>query len=36
MTLYYDPVSAYSQKTLMAFYEKGVAFEPSIVDLGHS
>jgi glutathione S-transferase len=33
LKLYYHPVSSYSQKTLMAFYEKGVPFEPVIVDL---
>ncbi len=33
MKLYYNPVSSYSQKTLMAFYEKGVSFEPNVVDL---
>lgn len=33
MKLYYNPVSSYSQKTLMAFYEKNVQFEAVIVDL---
>lgn len=33
MKLYYHPISSYSQKTLMAFHEKGLAFEPSIVNL---
>jgi glutathione S-transferase len=33
MKLYYNPVSSYSQKTLMALHEKGVTFEPSVVDL---
>lgn len=33
MKLYYSPVSSYSMKTLMAFHEKGVAFEPTIVNL---
>ena len=33
MKLYYHPVSAYSQKVLMAFHEKEVSFEPQIVDL---
>jgi glutathione S-transferase len=33
MKLYYHPLSTYSQKTLIAFYEKNVAFEPVVVDL---
>lgn len=33
MKLYYHPVSSYSQKTLIACYEKQAPFEPSIVDL---
>ncbi len=33
MKLYYSPLSTYSQKALMAFYEKGVKFEPEIVNL---
>lgn len=33
MKLYYHPLSSYSQKTLMAFYEKNCAFEPVIVNL---
>jgi glutathione S-transferase len=33
MKLYFNPVSSYSQKTLMAFYEKGCAFEPVIINL---
>ncbi len=33
MKLYYHPISSYSQKTLMAFFEKGVAFEPLLVNL---
>lgn len=33
MKLYYHPISTYSQKTLMAFQEKGVSFTPEIVDL---
>lgn len=33
MKLYFHPVSAYSQKVLVAFYEKGIAFEPAFVDL---
>jgi glutathione S-transferase len=34
MKLYYSPVSTYSQKALLAFYEKGIAFEPHVVNLG--
>lgn len=34
MKLYYNPLSTYSQKVLMALYEKNVPFEPSIVSLG--
>ena len=33
MKLYYNPLSTYSQKVLIAFHEKEVAFEPQIVDL---
>lgn len=33
MKLYYNPISTYSQKTLLAFYEKGLEFEPNIVAL---
>lgn len=33
MKLYYHPVSSYSQKVLMAFYEKGASFEPVLVNL---
>jgi glutathione S-transferase len=33
MKLYYNPVSSYSQKALLAFYEKGCAFEPVIINL---
>ena len=33
MKLYYHPISSYSQKTLMALFENGCAFEPVIVDL---
>lgn len=33
MKLYYNPLSTYSQKTLIAFYEKQVAFEPIVVNL---
>ncbi len=30
--LYYHPLSSYSQKAETAFYEKGIAFEPKILD----
>lgn len=33
MKLYYNPLSTYSQKTLIALYEKQVAFEPVPVSL---
>jgi glutathione S-transferase len=33
LTLHYHPLSTYSQKVLVAFHEKGIAFEPSIVNL---
>ncbi len=33
MKLYYNPISSYSQKALIAFYEKGIDFEPNIVNL---
>jgi len=33
MKLYYFPLSTYSQKTLIAFHEKGIAFEPELVNL---
>ena len=33
MKLYYNPLSTYSQKALIAFYEKGVKFEPQLVNL---
>lgn len=33
MKLYYHPISSYSQKVLMAFHEKGVAFTPELVNL---
>lgn len=33
MKLYYSPVSSYSMKTLMAFFEKDVPFEGSVVNL---
>lgn len=33
MKLHFSPVSSYSQKVQTAFYEKGVDFEPAMVDL---
>lgn len=33
MKLYYHPLSTYSQKAMLAFYEKQVAFEPTLVNL---
>jgi glutathione S-transferase len=33
MKLYYNPLSTYSQKVLIAFHEKQVAFEPVVVSL---
>ncbi len=33
MKLYYAPISTFSQKVLLAFYEKGVEFKPEIVNL---
>jgi len=33
MKLYYNPVSSYSQKVIMAFYEKGVEFIPVVINL---
>ncbi len=33
MKFYYNPISTYSQKALIALYEKGVAFEPHVVNL---
>ncbi len=33
MKLYYNPVSSYSQKVMMALYEKECPFEPMIVNL---
>ena len=33
MKLHYFPLSTYSQKALIALYEKKVAFTPEIVDL---
>jgi glutathione S-transferase len=36
MKLYTHPLSPYSNKTIIAFYEKGVAFTRELVDLGSS
>jgi glutathione S-transferase len=33
MKLYFHPLSTYSQKTLVALYEKGVSFEPQLTDI---
>ncbi len=33
MKLYYNPISTYSQKVLIALYEKALDFEPEIVNL---
>jgi glutathione S-transferase len=33
MKLYYSPLSTYSQKAMIAFNEKGIAYEPQLVDL---
>jgi len=33
MKLYYHPLSTYSHKVLIALYEKGIEFEPEIVQL---
>jgi len=33
MKLYYNPLSTYSQKAMIAFNEKGIAYEPALVDL---
>ena len=34
MKLYYNPLSTFSQKALLAFYEKDVPFEREVVQLG--
>lgn len=34
MKFYFHPLSSYCWKVLMALYEKGVAFEPIVVNLG--
>jgi len=36
MKLYYNPISSYSQKALVAFQEKKVSFTPEIVDFGNA
>ena len=33
MKLYYFPLSTYSQKVLLAFYEKGLNFDSLVVDM---
>jgi glutathione S-transferase len=33
MKLYYNPLSTYCQKVMIAFNEKGIAYEPHVVDL---
>jgi len=33
MKLYYHPLSMYSQKVMIAFNEKGIAYEPKVVDV---
>ena len=33
MKLYYFPLSTYSQKVMIAFNEKGISYEPELVDL---
>jgi len=33
LKLYFNPVSSYSQKALLALYEKGCPFEPTIINL---
>ena len=33
MKLYYHPISSFSQKALIGFHEKGVTFEPQLVNL---
>ena len=34
MQLYYIPLSTFSQKVMIAFNEKGIAYSPEVVDLG--
>jgi glutathione S-transferase len=33
MKLYYNPLSTYSQKVMIAFNEKGIAYQPEVVNL---
>ena len=33
MKPYFNPISTYSQKVLIVLYEKGIEFEPSIINL---
>ena len=35
MKLYYNQLSTYSQKVLLAFYEKGVDFDGQVIDIGN-
>ncbi|PHZ83435.1 glutathione S-transferase [Paremcibacter congregatus] len=35
MKLYYHPLSTYSQKVLIACYEKGIAFEPHVINVSN-
>ena len=34
LTLYYHPLSSYCHKVLIALYERGIEFEPRVIDLG--
>jgi glutathione S-transferase len=36
MKLYYNPLSTYSQKVMIAFNEKGISYQPEFVDLSSS
>lgn len=36
LTLYFHPLASFCHKVLIALYEKQLAFEPSIVDLGNA
>jgi len=35
MKLYYNPLSTYSHKVMIAFNEKGISYTPELVDLGN-
>ena len=35
LKLYYHPLASFCHKVLIALYEKGIAFEPVIVDFGN-